>query len=66
MLNSHQLNMHLLGCKGLFERYDRVGGGKESVYALGYKRCSGCSLNIRFNGIRCPCCNYPLRTKKRN
>ncbi|NOJ32063.1 MAG: hypothetical protein DA329_08000 [Candidatus Nitrosocosmicus sp.] len=56
----------ILTCKGICLRYDKVGGGKNSAYAQGYKRCTGCSLYIKYNGIRCPCCNFPLRTKKRN
>ncbi|KAA2279710.1 hypothetical protein F1Z66_12550 [Candidatus Nitrosocosmicus sp. SS] len=66
IFNSVSLGICILVCKGLCVRFDRTGGGKESVYALGYKRCTGCSLYIKYNGIRCPCCNYPLRTRKRN
>ena len=55
----------LLGCKGICNRYDKTGGGYQSAYILGYKRCSGCNLYIRFDGLRCPCCHYPLRSKRR-
>lgn len=56
----------LLSCKGICSRYDKTGGGKQSAYSLGYKRCSECDLYIRFDGSRCPCCHYPLRSKRRN
>ena len=55
----------LMGCKGTCVRYDNIGGGKQSVYHLGYKRCSVCSLFIRFDGTRCPCCNHSLRSRRR-
>jgi len=49
-----------LGCKGICTRFDKTGGGKQSAYGLGYKRCSECSLYIRFEGSRCPCCKHSL------
>lgn len=66
MFNSFLYVLFLLGCKGLCVRYDKIGGGKQSAYQLGYKRCSVCSLYIRFDGIHCPCCKFPLRSKKRS
>jgi len=35
-------------------------------YASGQKRCQICSIFMMHNGIKCPCCNYKLRTKPRN
>ncbi len=54
MFNSLQQDLLTLGCKGLCVIYDKVGGGKESVYAMGYKRCSGCSysLNLAVHDVR--------------
>ncbi|MGD1837922.1 MAG: hypothetical protein ACPKPY_07675 [Nitrososphaeraceae archaeon] len=40
-------------------------GGKESLYKLGFKRCSECDIYIKSSKIRCPCCKYLLRTKGR-
>ena len=34
-------------------------------YAAGQKRCQICTIFIMFDGIKCPCCNYKLRTKPR-
>jgi hypothetical protein len=53
-------------CKGICSRYKAqkpVGTGR---YADGQKRCQICEIFIRFEGHRCPCCNYNLRTKPRN
>ena len=55
-----------LVCKGICHRFRITGGGKHSVYELGFKRCSECGIYIKFAGPRCPCCKLPLRTKKRN
>jgi hypothetical protein len=41
----------LLGCKGICTRYDKIGGCHQSAYQLGYKRCTECSLYIRFDGF---------------
>ena len=56
----------LIGCKGICHRFRNIGGGKYSAYELGFKRCSECDIYIKFAGPRCPCCRYPLRSKKRN
>ncbi len=55
-----------LVCKGICLRFPNIGGGKYSIYELGFKRCSECGIYIKFAGPRCPCCKLPLRTKKRN
>lgn len=55
-----------IGCKGICQRFPKIGGGKYSVYELGFKRCSECGIYIKFGGPRCPCCRLPLRSKKRN
>ena len=56
----------LLICKGMCIRFDKTGGGKQSVYELGYKRCSGRNVFFRFDCSRCPCCHFPLRSKRRH
>lgn len=52
-------------CRGICTRYDIMGGGKESAYKKGYKRCAVCELYIREPGVRCPCCGL-LRTRRRS
>lgn len=54
-----------IGCKGICKRLEFVGGGKISVYELGFKRCTGCNIYLRYDGVRCPCCKYVLRSKSR-
>lgn len=55
-----------VGCKGICIRFQNIGGGKYSAYRLGYKRCSECGIYIKYQGIRCPCCRYPLRSNRRS
>lgn len=55
----------VLGCRGLCARLETIGGGKNSAYSLGYKRCSSCDIYIKWDSCRCPCCKLPLRVKKR-
>jgi predicted amidophosphoribosyltransferase len=55
-----------LVCKGICQRFRNIGGGRNSVYELGFKRCSECGIYIKFAGPKCPCCKLPLRSKKRN
>ena len=54
-----------MSCKGICIKYDRIGGGNQSAYKLGYKRCYEYSTYIRFSGSLCPCCHYRLRSKKK-
>ena len=39
-----------IGLQGICTRYDNIGGGHQSAYHLGDKRCSECGLYIRFDG----------------
>jgi hypothetical protein len=48
-------------CKGICIRHKASG-----PYATGNKRCQQCELFIKWDGIRCPCCRYKLRTRPRN
>jgi hypothetical protein len=48
-------------CKGICIRYKASGR-----YATGRKRCQQCDLFIEWDGLRCPCCGYKLRTRPRN
>ena len=35
-------------------------------YKLGFKWCRKCSFYIKWDGARCPICEYMLRTKSRS
>jgi hypothetical protein len=53
-------------CKGICMRHKAqkpVGMGR---YAAGQRRCQICQMFIKWEGLRCPCCGYRLRTKPRN
>lgn len=56
-------------CKGICKRYratkphDGTKNGSLPRYATGQKRCSLCSIFIRYDGWKCPCCHYQLRGK---
>jgi hypothetical protein len=56
----------VLGCKGKCNKFLAKGGGSQSPYRMGFKRCTECGLFIIYEGIRCPCCSCVLRTKSRN
>ena len=56
-------------CKGICTRYKATKKGSKftmGFYGLGFKRCQICELFIDWEGKRCPCCSYKLRTKPRN
>ena len=56
-----------LDCKGHCNRFgSKKGGGKYSLYAQNFKRCTECAIYIKYDGNRCPCCKYPLRNKRRS
>jgi hypothetical protein len=68
-LNKLATNIYLnikLSCKGHCNRFESKKGGKYSLYAQNFKRCSECDIYIKYDGNRCPCCNYPLRNKRRS
>ena len=48
-------------CKEICTRHKASGR-----YANGNKRCHQCDLFIKWDGLRCPCCGYKLRTRPRN
>jgi hypothetical protein len=37
-----------------------------SRYIIGHKRCRSCDLFLKWEGSRCPCCGFKLRTTPRN
>lgn len=52
-------------CRGLCSRYQSTNFGNLQKYEDGYKRCSFCSIFMKTNNLRCPCCALKLRTKSR-
>jgi hypothetical protein len=53
-------------CRGICVRHKAtkpVGTGR---YTIGQKRCQGCEIFLKWEGLWCPCCGYRLRTKPRN
>ena len=50
-----------MSCKGIFIRHKAI-----SRYAFGHKQCRNCDLFIKWEGSRCPCCGFKLRTAPRN
>ncbi|HET7643622.1 MAG TPA: hypothetical protein VFK40_08950 [Nitrososphaeraceae archaeon] len=55
-----------MSCKGYCTRFNSKKGGKYSLYAQNFKRCTECAIYIKYDGNRCPCCKYPLRNKRRS
>ncbi len=53
-------------CKGLCQTW-KLGTIKlTGRYNRGQKRCSICGIFLKTKKIRCPCCNYVLRTRPKN
>ena len=52
-------------CSGICKQYQAksVNGNR---YAVGQKRCQMCLKWIYYEGSRCPCCKYRLRTHSRS
>jgi len=48
-------------CKNLCSRYRAFTRAGKSFYYSGSKRCSCCMIYLNWEGMRCPCCNAPLR-----
>ena len=52
-------------CKGLCIRFESKTFGNIPKYENGFKRCSYCSVFMKTDVLRCPCCALKLRTKSR-
>jgi hypothetical protein len=60
-------NRHMdMACKNVCERYRATKDRRSSYYFEGYKRCQVCGIFLNWKGIRCPCCQRPLRSKPHN
>jgi hypothetical protein len=50
-----------MGCRGICLQYKTT-----ARYGENHKRCQVCDIFIRFEGPRCPCCCFILRSRARN
>src|SRR5215217_7581411 len=55
-----------MACRNICERYRATKDRRSSYYIQGYKRCQICGIFLKWKGIRCPCCQMPLRSKPHN
>jgi len=53
-------------CLEICLKYKALKNKDGGRYDNGQKRCQGCEIFIKWNGIYCPCCNKRLRNKPRN
>lgn len=52
-------------CNGECKQFEAKKPHEGPRYGQGQKRCQMCDTWINFEGIRCPCCNYRLRSRSR-
>ena len=52
-------------CKGICTRYKTPKPSRVGRFTDGQKKCRICDIFIKYDGYRCPCCNYILRTSPR-
>lgn len=66
ILPKHQICF--MTCKGTCIKYKikKPSASVDGRYESGQKRCSVCAVFVKWDGKRCPCCNFTLRTKPRN
>lgn len=50
-----------MACRGICEHYRT-----KARYEENHKRCRICDVFISWEGARCPCCSFALRTKARS
>ena len=53
-------------CSGICNDYHTNESSVGGRYTKGQKRCQMCLKWIYYDGVRCPCCNYRLRTRTRS
>jgi len=55
-------------CRGICDKHKAISGHKTNNerYRIGQKYCSQCEIFTKWDGLRCPCCSFMLRTKPRN
>lgn len=50
-----------MACRGICEHYRT-----KARYQENHKRCRICDIFISWEGARCPCCSFALRTRARS
>jgi rRNA maturation endonuclease Nob1 len=53
-------------CKGICLRLKAFKPAHSGRYVNGQKRCQGCEIFIKWDGLWCPCCGFRLRLGPRN
>jgi rRNA maturation endonuclease Nob1 len=53
-------------CKGICLRLRAFKPAHSGRYVNGQKRCQGCEIFIKWDGLWCPCCGFRLRLGPRN
>jgi hypothetical protein len=54
-------------CRGICIRHKtQKPASNFSRYLNGQKRCQGCNLFLKWDGLWCPCCSTKLRTRPRS
>lgn len=53
-------------CKGICLRLKAFKPAHSGRYINGQKRCQGCEIFIKWDGLWCPCCGFRLRLGPRN
>ncbi len=53
-------------CKGICHRYKAIIPQRVSRYTNGNKRCNECEIYLKWDGLRCPCCQHLLRNSPKN
>ena len=53
-------------CTGICKKYVVNKSPRGKRYSKGQKRCQMCLVFINYEGPRCPCCGYLLRTRPRS
>jgi len=53
-------------CTGKCKQYKALKPRQIGRYASGQKRCNFCEIFVKFDGLKCPCCNKQLRSLPRS
>ncbi|MCH9657949.1 hypothetical protein K0U27_04500 [archaeon] len=52
-------------CNNRHDQYKATKPYGGSRYGDGQKYCTTCAVFVRWEGVRCPCCNYNLKYRPR-
>ena len=58
---------NLMVCVGICQKYKSSKSNSHiTKYDNGRKRCNTCDIYMKWDGIRCPCCNRVLRIRPKH